>query len=120
MVAAAAAAGARVVVSTGTPLPGPVADAVRHAAEAVHVEDDEAWLARVRALGGGRVRLVGAAASSLAAATGGRPDLAVWDHPVTESGRVEALPFVREQAVSVTAHRFGTPNHLTDAILPVG
>ena len=49
--------------------------------------------------------------------TGGRPDLAVWAQPVTEAGRVELLPFLREQAVSITAHRFGTPNHLTDALL---
>ncbi|KMM44604.1 1-pyrroline-5-carboxylate dehydrogenase, partial [Cellulomonas sp. A375-1] len=45
------------------------------------------------------------------------PDVAIWDHPATESGRVELLPFLREQAVSVTAHRFGTPNHLTDEVL---
>lgn len=119
VVAAAAAAGARVVVSTAAPLPAPLGAAVRGAVEAVHEEADDAWLARVRAHGAGRVRLVGAAASTLAEATGGRPDLAVWDHPVTESGRVEALPFVREQAVSITAHRFGTPNHLTDELLPV-
>jgi RHH-type proline utilization regulon transcriptional repressor/proline dehydrogenase/delta 1-pyrroline-5-carboxylate dehydrogenase len=30
---------------------------------------------------------------------------------------VELLPFLREQAVSIMAHRFGTPNHLTDALL---
>jgi RHH-type proline utilization regulon transcriptional repressor/proline dehydrogenase/delta 1-pyrroline-5-carboxylate dehydrogenase len=28
---------------------------------------------------------------------------------VTEAGRLELLPFLREQAVSITAHRFGTP-----------
>ena len=33
------------------------------------------------------------------------------------AGEVELLPFLHEQAVSVTAHRFGTPDHLTDAIL---
>ena len=119
VVAAAAAAGAAVVVSSAVALPPAAEAAVRGACEALHVEEDDAWQARVRALGGGRVRLVGASAATVTAATGGRPDLAVWDHPVTESGRVEALPFVREQAVSVTAHRFGTPNHLTDAILPV-
>jgi RHH-type transcriptional regulator, proline utilization regulon repressor / proline dehydrogenase / delta 1-pyrroline-5-carboxylate dehydrogenase len=36
---------------------------------------------------------------------------------VTTAGRVELLPFLREQSVSITAHRFGTPDHLTDAIL---
>jgi RHH-type proline utilization regulon transcriptional repressor/proline dehydrogenase/delta 1-pyrroline-5-carboxylate dehydrogenase len=41
----------------------------------------------------------------------------VYGGPVTEAGRLEILPFVREQAVSITAHRFGTPNHLTDDLI---
>jgi len=48
---------------------------------------------------------------------GGRPDLAIYSHPVTEAGRVELLPFLHEQAVSITAHRFGTPNHLSDNLI---
>jgi RHH-type proline utilization regulon transcriptional repressor/proline dehydrogenase/delta 1-pyrroline-5-carboxylate dehydrogenase len=47
----------------------------------------------------------------------GRPDLAVYSHPVTEAGHVELLPFLHEQAISITAHRFGTPNHLSDALI---
>uniref|UniRef100_UPI00202921C0 hypothetical protein n=1 Tax=Actinotalea sp. C106 TaxID=2908644 RepID=UPI00202921C0 len=70
-------------------------------------------------LSDGRVRLVGGQASELTTALGGRPDVAVWDHPVTEAGRVELLPFLREQAVSITAHRFGTPHPLTDGLIPV-
>ena len=54
---------------------------------------------------------------ALAEATGGRPDLAVYTHPVTEAGRVELLPFLHEQAVSITAHRFGTANHLSDGLI---
>ncbi|GIG41253.1 bifunctional proline dehydrogenase/L-glutamate gamma-semialdehyde dehydrogenase [Cellulomonas phragmiteti] len=117
VVAASAAAGARLVVSTPDALPPRLAAAVA-AVGSVHVEDDAAWAARVAALDGGRVRLVGAPASGVAHATGGRPDVAVWDHPVTEAGRVELLPFLREQAVSVTAHRFGTPRDLTRDVLP--
>ena len=56
-------------------------------------------------------------AKALAEATGGRPDLAVYVHPVTEAGRVELLPFLHEQAISITAHRFGTPNHISDALI---
>jgi RHH-type transcriptional regulator, proline utilization regulon repressor / proline dehydrogenase / delta 1-pyrroline-5-carboxylate dehydrogenase len=37
----------------------------------------------------------------------GDPDVAIWSGPVTAAGRVELLPFLREQAVSITAHRFG-------------
>ena len=91
--------------------------ALRAAARDLHVEDEDAWLTRLAALDGGRVRLVGARAASTVPATRGRPDVAVWDHAVTESGRVELMPFLREQSVSVTAHRFGTPNHLTDGVL---
>ena len=54
---------------------------------------------------------------ALAEAVDGRPDLAIIAHPVTEAGRLELLPFVREQAIAITAHRFGTPNHLTDALI---
>jgi RHH-type proline utilization regulon transcriptional repressor/proline dehydrogenase/delta 1-pyrroline-5-carboxylate dehydrogenase len=36
---------------------------------------------------------------------------------VTEAGRLELLPFLREQAVSVTAHRFGNPDKLADEVL---
>jgi len=37
------------------------------------------------------------------------PDVAIFTGPVTESGRRELLPFFKEQAVSITAHRFGNP-----------
>ncbi|ADG75331.1 Aldehyde Dehydrogenase [Cellulomonas flavigena DSM 20109] len=119
VVAAAACARARVVVSVPAALPDRCARAVA-ALGPVHVEDGAAWAARVGALDGGRVRLVGGSTATVVAATGGRPDVAVWDHPVTEAGRVELLPFLREQAVSVTAHRFGTPHPLTEAALPLG
>ena len=59
---------------------------------------------------------IGGSAGELLAALGGRPDLAVYDGPVTASGRVELLPFLREQAVSITAHRFGTPSALVEAL----
>jgi len=54
-----------------------------------------------------RIRLVGGDARALAAALGGDPDVTVWSGDVTEAGRVELLPFLREQSVSLTAHRFG-------------
>jgi RHH-type proline utilization regulon transcriptional repressor/proline dehydrogenase/delta 1-pyrroline-5-carboxylate dehydrogenase len=43
--------------------------------------------------------------------------VAIYAHEVTEAGRVELLPFVHEQAVSITAHRFGTPNHLSEGLI---
>ena len=71
---------------------------------------------REKELSGRRVRLVGGNPSTITSATGGRPDLAIWSGPVVTAARIEMLPFLREQAVSITAHRFGTPSPLTDHI----
>jgi len=81
------------------------------------VEDDAAWLARASSLTDPRIRLIGGDPTALANAIGGRPDVAIYSGAVTPAGRVELLPFLREQAVSITAHRFGTPNHLTDQLI---
>ncbi|MDQ1598029.1 MAG: RHH-type transcriptional regulator, proline utilization regulon repressor / proline dehydrogenase, partial [Microbacteriaceae bacterium] len=81
------------------------------------VEDDRSWLARAATLDAGRIRLIGGNATALYAAIGGSPDVAVYAGSVTRSGRIELLPFLREQAISITAHRFGTPNHLTDTLI---
>ena len=117
VLAAGALAGAPMRVSTARALSGAISEAVSASAEQVIVEDDDTWLARSETFGGGRVRLIGGSAADLATAVGGRPDLAVWSGPVTQAGRVELLPFLREQSVSITAHRFGTPNHLSDQLL---
>jgi RHH-type proline utilization regulon transcriptional repressor/proline dehydrogenase/delta 1-pyrroline-5-carboxylate dehydrogenase len=50
-------------------------------------------------------------------ATGGKPDIALYGGPVVAAGRVEMLPHVHEQAVCITAHRFGTPNGLSDGLI---
>jgi RHH-type transcriptional regulator, proline utilization regulon repressor / proline dehydrogenase / delta 1-pyrroline-5-carboxylate dehydrogenase len=68
---------------------------------------------RAEELSGRRVRLVGGNPSTITSATGGRPDVAIWSGPAVTAARVEMLPFLREQAVSITAHRFGTPSQLT-------
>jgi RHH-type proline utilization regulon transcriptional repressor/proline dehydrogenase/delta 1-pyrroline-5-carboxylate dehydrogenase len=79
-------------------------------------EWDEEINRRSEELSGRRVRLVGGNPSTITSATGGRPDLAIWAGPAVTAARVEMLPFLREQAVSITAHRFGTPSQLTDHI----
>lgn len=120
VVAAALRAGTTVDVSTATTLPDTVASAVR-ALPVVRslrqAQSDEAFAASVVDGPSTRVRLIDGDASALYTAVGGRPDVAVYAEPVTEAGRIELLPFLREQAVSITAHRFGTPNHLTDALI---
>jgi RHH-type proline utilization regulon transcriptional repressor/proline dehydrogenase/delta 1-pyrroline-5-carboxylate dehydrogenase len=63
-----------------------------------------------------RARIIGTAASrsevhaALAWAVDGDPDLAIYSGEVTQSGRIELLPFLHEQAISITAHRFGNPD----------
>ncbi|SMH29414.1 L-proline dehydrogenase [Rathayibacter oskolensis] len=55
--------------------------------------------------------------TALAEALGGSPDTAIYADPVTPAGRVELLPFLREQAISITNHRFGNPIALSDDVL---
>jgi RHH-type proline utilization regulon transcriptional repressor/proline dehydrogenase/delta 1-pyrroline-5-carboxylate dehydrogenase len=74
------------------------------------VESEQAFVARVATSVPERVRLLGGKAAALAAAFDGAPEVAIYGDEVTESGRVEMLPFVKEQAVSLTAHRFGAPD----------
>lgn len=115
VVAAGLVAGSPLTVSSAVVLPGSVAEVLRRKGVSVAVEDSAAWLKRAAGLGAGRVRLIagdgaGSSQRDLADAVGGTPDVAVYAHPVVSAGRVELLPFVHEQAVSVTAHRFGNPN----------
>lgn len=122
-VAAGVLAGSSLTVSTAVELPARLRPVLTALDIDVTVESDAGWLASAGhlavagKLSGARIRLIGGDASALAEATGGRPDLAIYAHPVTEAGRVELLPFLHEQAVSITAHRFGTPSHLSDALI---
>ncbi|MFI7483915.1 bifunctional proline dehydrogenase/L-glutamate gamma-semialdehyde dehydrogenase [Kocuria sp. M1R5S2] len=117
VVAAGLRAGAPITVSSALELPAAVRSVLAGRGAQVRVEDDAAWLAGAAGLGAGRVRLIGGDRAAFIEATGGRPDVAVYADPVTGAGRVELLPFLREQAVSITAHRFGTPDHLTDHLI---
>ena len=121
VVAAGLLAGSALRVSTGVELPVALLALLTEHGIPVTQENDAEWLASASsydpAVHGPRIRLIGADASALAEALGGRPDIAVYANPVTEAGRVELLPFLHEQAVSITAHRFGTPNHLSDALI---
>jgi RHH-type proline utilization regulon transcriptional repressor/proline dehydrogenase/delta 1-pyrroline-5-carboxylate dehydrogenase len=92
------------------PLPAPLVQSFEAfvppvSVRSVTVESDVAFLARRHE---GRIRLIGGDAVALAGAVDA--DVAVWSDPVTTSGRIELLPFLHEQAVSLTAHRFGNPD----------
>jgi RHH-type proline utilization regulon transcriptional repressor/proline dehydrogenase/delta 1-pyrroline-5-carboxylate dehydrogenase len=75
-----------------------------------YVESEMGFVARISAQLPGRIRLVGGWADAIYVALDGAPEVAIYGDEVTESGRVEILPFVKEQAVSITAHRFGAPD----------
>ncbi|MDR1635473.1 MAG: proline dehydrogenase family protein [Bifidobacteriaceae bacterium] len=114
---AALTADADVVVSAALGLPGWLAEALAGRGLPVLVEDDQAFADRIAAGPGTRVRLIGGGAGSSpdgivhnGAVGAGRPDVAVYANPATEAGRLEILPFVAEQAVAVSAHRFGMPD----------
>ncbi|GAA4747717.1 bifunctional proline dehydrogenase/L-glutamate gamma-semialdehyde dehydrogenase [Amnibacterium soli] len=109
VIAAATRAGAPCSVVSAVALPVPLTGALDGLGVAHRVD--------ARPVLTGRVRLVGGSATALLEAAGGDPDLAVWSSEVTTAGRLELLPFLHEQSVSITAHRFGTPNGLTDGVI---
>ncbi|MEY4313132.1 MAG: hypothetical protein RLZZ319_641 [Actinomycetota bacterium] len=121
VVIAAFRSGAPFTVSLPTGVPSHLIVLFNSIGVTPDVQSDDEWREILRAegdaLSGHRIRLIGGDIEQVTAPTYGRPDIAVYAGPVVQAGRVELLPFLREQAVSVTAHRFGTLNHLTDAFL---
>ncbi len=123
LIAAGSLAGSPLTISSALPLPVALVQSFEAAAPSARVlsitiESDAGWLARMREVRAARVRLIGGDPLALAGAVRGNPDVAVWSGPVTTAGRIELLPFLREQAVSITAHRFGNPDHAMST-LPV-
>lgn len=119
VIAAGIRTGARLSVSTATELPASVLCWLRDNAIGVATEDEAGWGARAARLveTGGRIRLVGGDLAAVATHTGGSPAVAVYAGPVLSAGRIEMLPYLREQAVSISAHRFGTPHRYEIAAL---
>ena len=59
---------------------------------------------------GARVRVIGTLAPETVTELAARPELCLLDDDVTVSGRVELRYWLKEQAVSMTLHRFGNPS----------
>ncbi|WP_431805847.1 bifunctional proline dehydrogenase/L-glutamate gamma-semialdehyde dehydrogenase [Microbacterium paraoxydans] len=118
VLAAALRSGSPFTVSAAA-LPSRVTKVLSGAGVSVKTESDAAWTKRYAkaARSWQRVRLVGGDASALFEALDGSPDVAVWSHAVTGAGRVEILPFLHEQAVSITNHRFGNPTSLSEGVI---
>ena len=74
----------------------------------VAIESDSAWLERMRSHVG-RIRLVGKVDAIAADNPLANCEIALYDQKPTESGYLELLPYFKEQAVTITAHRFGNP-----------
>jgi len=79
------------------------------ARDAIRWESAADLVQRIRTLPQARIRLLGTADTPLRQALAENLEVALFDAPVTVSGRVELLPFLREQAISATNHRYGTP-----------
>ena len=110
---AARSVGATVHVSASEALPASLVRAITDpnaewSVASIHAEGELDFVSRVRSEPPARIRLINGPVDVLHVHFDGNPEVAVWGGPVTVSGRVEALPFVLEQAVSMTVHRFGT------------
>ncbi len=134
VLAAALVVGAQVSVSTGEVLAPEVAAFLSSQGIEVSLERDDAWLERIAVVGPGgfgdggstsadglggrrgsaaselevsRVRLIGGDRSRAAEWMGGLARVSLWADPVTMSGPVELLAFLREQSIAISAHRYG-------------
>ncbi len=137
VVIAAVRAGAGFVLSTPVGLPPAVRHALAELGAIVFMESDDEWVERMRRREAhpgeattadavprpDRVRLVGPESSvavlrrTLATAVEGDPDLSIYDGEVTSAGRIELLPFVREQSITITAHRYGNPDPWSSEVI---
>jgi RHH-type transcriptional regulator, proline utilization regulon repressor / proline dehydrogenase / delta 1-pyrroline-5-carboxylate dehydrogenase len=74
------------------------------------IESEREFVSRISADMPNRIRLLGSRADAVQVALDGAPEVAIYANEVTESGRVEMVPYLKEQAISITAHRFGAPD----------
>ena len=108
---------AAAIASPGTPVTfarapdATLAQALRSRGLPVTVEPDDEWAVRVTSTVHTRVRALGEIPDEARTA-----NVAIFDDPVTSSARLELFPFLREQAISMTAHRFGTPHSLAQTV----
>ncbi|MHA6525331.1 bifunctional proline dehydrogenase/L-glutamate gamma-semialdehyde dehydrogenase [Tessaracoccus sp. G1721] len=102
---AAIAAGSDVRFSARGPLADGVAEALGRVGFPLEIAADEEFDATAT----GRIRHLGS--RDLLADLGGSIDATVYPGPALP-GRLACLPYLREQSVSVTAHRFGHPREV--------
>lgn len=119
--AGAVALGAHVEVSTSVRLPDDVAAFLADNSVLVTVESTEDWYGRAKHMSvsadGVRFRVLGEDPAPLAAAIDGSVDVGIYADPITPAGRVELLPYVQEQSITATNHRFGNETSLLHGVL---
>jgi RHH-type proline utilization regulon transcriptional repressor/proline dehydrogenase/delta 1-pyrroline-5-carboxylate dehydrogenase len=69
-------------------------------------DSDDAFISRLRELRPAKVRVIGTVSEAIYAACD-EAGIPIDDAPVTSTGRVEMLRWVREQSVTRTMHRYG-------------
>ncbi|PPG38331.1 proline dehydrogenase family protein [Pseudoclavibacter sp. RFBA6] len=108
------------LVTSGVEVPDAVLAELHAQGLTVQRETDAEFAERARS--GGietlRVRLIGGKRREFCDALQGDPDISIWSDEVTPAGRIEALPFLREQAISITAHRNGHPDPRMQQLFP--
>lgn len=116
ILAAGTRVGASLGVSSALKLPRPLRALLKERRVRVFIENDAEWLARAVNVGEGpsRIRMLGGDPLALAEAVGASLDVAIFAGDVTPAGRLELLPFLTEQTVTLTNHRFGGLSPLND------
>ncbi len=105
VLAAGLRAGGKAIVSVSGSFPPEVGQAILSLGLEVRVESWDTCMKRLaKKPHGARVRVVGRIEGPYDAAK-----VAVFGGPPTSNPTLELLPFLREQSVSITMHRFGTP-----------
>ena len=121
VLAAAITARAPLRISTAVELPKLVMTELALHDAIVHVEPPVEFLERMRTRGlteARRLRLVGGSRREVCQALRNGIDIAVFSDDVTLAGRVEMLPFLREQSITLTAQRHGHPDDRVAELFP--
>ncbi len=117
LIVAGTRTGSVLFVSTASPLPQPLVDLFGEPVSRTLIQSRDRRIGCALARAPGRRRVEDdahpAGRRQRVCARGhpeGRPGCRDLRGPVTTAGRLELLPFLHEQAVSITAHRFGNPD----------
>lgn len=108
-------------LSTAVTLPATLTAELTRLGIAAVDETDAAFLERMRTAGlteASRLRLIGGSRREVCRALRNGVDIALFSDEVTQAGRVEMLAFLREQTISLTAHRWGYRDARVDALFP--